>query len=371
MQTFPFALLPAAIFKERREPLNMKRLSKRMPSKGCLWACASFCAFCLLASQVTGQLAPAGTVYIESPSGVHYIFGSGGTTTGAGLIYINYLTQEYDIISAIPVSSNGSFSGTSTLTGRSISGQISATTISLTYAGSTLSGPKLSAYGSSSAFAGYYVGSVYEPSLGISYANIINLTNGKVVVVNITNDGTIIGVGSISSSGAVLLTTIYGETVSTTFSPPVNGIVQGTAFSSLGYLYTYSGIKATPARLANISTRGFIGGGEQVLIGGFIVKDGGKTVLINAKGPSLAAFGVAAPLLNPRLDLYQGSQLISSNANWRTNSNAAEITASGVGPSDDREASLQVALEPGAYTVIVSSEDGSQGIGLVEAFSIN
>ncbi len=369
MQTFPSVFIPVAISKERREPINMKRLPKRMPGKGCLWACASFCAFCLLASQGTGQLAPAGSVYIESPSGVHYIFGSGGTSTGAGLIYINYLTQEYDIIGAIPVSSNGSFSGTSTLTGQSISGQISATTISLTYKGATLSGPQISAYGPSSAFAGNYVGSVYEPTFGISPAHIINLTNGKVVLVNITNYGTIIGVGSISSSGAVLLTTIYGETISTTFSP-VNGVAQGTAFSSLGYLYTYSGIKAIPARLANISTRGFIGSGEQVLIGGFIVKDGGKTVLINAKGPSLAAYGVAAPLLNPRLDLYQGSQAISSNANWRTNTNAAEIAASGIGPSDDREASLQVALEPGAYTVIVSSEDGSQGIGLVEAFSI-
>lgn len=72
------------------------------------------------------------------------------------------------------------------------------------------------------------------------------------------------------------------------------------------------------------------GSGEQVLIGGFIVKDGGKTVLINAKGPSLAAQGVADPISNPRLDLYLGGTVIASNDDWQTNSNASDITASGV-----------------------------------------
>ena len=107
-----------------------------------------------------------------------------------------------------------------------------------------------------------------------------------------------------------------------------------------------------------------------MLIGGFIVKDGGKTVLINAKGPSLASQGVADPIANPRLDLYQGSTIIASNDDWQTNSNAAAIAASGAGPTNSKEASLQVALEPGLYTVVVSSADGSQGIALVEAFGI-
>ena len=118
--------------------------------------------------------------------------------------------------------------------------------------------------------------------------------------------------------------------------------------------------------MANISTRGFVGTGEQVLIAGFIVKDGGKTVLINAKGPSLSAQGIANPLANPKLDLYRNQTIIASNGSWRLNFNASEISASGVGPTNDLEASLQVGLEPGAYTVIVSAEAGSQGIGLVE-----
>jgi glucokinase len=68
--------------------------------------------------------------------------------------------------------------------------------------------------------------------------------------------------------------------------------------------------------------------------------------------------------------LFLGNQLIASNANWKSNANASEISASGVAPTDDREASLQVNLEPGTYTAIVSSEDATSGIGLVEVYGV-
>jgi hypothetical protein len=111
-----------------------------------------------------------------------------------------------------------------------------------------------------------------------------------------------------------------------------------------------------------------VGTDAQVLIAGFIVKDGGKRIAIRAIGPSLAAFGVPNPVQNPRVDLFLGNQLIASNGNWKTNSNAADISGAGYSPSDDREAVLYVTLEPGAYTAIVSSEDASQGVGLVEVY---
>jgi hypothetical protein len=113
-----------------------------------------------------------------------------------------------------------------------------------------------------------------------------------------------------------------------------------------------------------------VGTGDQVLIGGLIIGDGGKTVFIDAKGPSLAAFGVANPVHATRVDLHHGSQVIASNNGWRNNTNAAEIMASGLAPTDNRESALQVALEPGNYTVIVSSGDGSTGIGLIEVFGV-
>jgi hypothetical protein len=58
------------------------------------------------------------------------------------------------------------------------------------------------------------------------------------------------------------------------------------------------------------------------------------------------------------------------NNGWRNNANVAEIIASGLAPTDDRESALQVALEPGSYTAIVSSGNGSTGIGLVEVFGV-
>ena len=100
------------------------------------------------------------------------------------------------------------------------------------------------------------------------------------------------------------------------------------------------------------------------------VSDGGKTVFLDAKGPSLATQGVPNAVQATQIGLYSGSQLIASNDGWRNNSNVAEIIASGLAPTDDRESALQVALEPGAYTVIVSSGDGSTGIGLVEVYGV-
>jgi hypothetical protein len=71
---------------------------------------------------------------------------------------------------------------------------------------------------------------------------------------------------------------------------------------------------------------------------------------------------------NPRIALFSGNQVIASNNDWKTNSNAADITGAGYNPSDDREAVLFVTLEPGPYTAIVSSEDFSEGVGLVEVY---
>ena len=86
--------------------------------------------------------------------------------------------------------------------------------------------------------------------------------------------------------------------------------------------------------------------------------------------PSLSAFGVANALQNPKVELFAGDQLIASNSSWSANANASEIAASGLAPTDAREAALQVNLEPGAYTVQVSSETAATGVGLVEVYSV-
>ena len=122
--------------------------------------------------------------------------------------------------------------------------------------------------------------------------------------------------------------------------------------------------------LANISTRGRVGTGDNVLIGGLIVSGGPKNVLLRARGPSLAAFGITSPLANPMMQLVRASDqaVLETNDDWGSASNAAAISASGYAPSDTLESAIMVTLDPGAYTLVVSGVEGATGIAIVEAF---
>ena len=125
-------------------------------------------------------------------------------------------------------------------------------------------------------------------------------------------------------------------------------------------------------RLANISTRGKVLTGEDVMIGGFII--GGTTpkqVAVRARGPSLTAFGVANALANPVLQLYSGQTVIASNDDWGTAPNAAAIQASGLAPANALEPMILTTLAPGAYTAIVSGSGGGTGVGSVELFEVD
>ncbi len=121
--------------------------------------------------------------------------------------------------------------------------------------------------------------------------------------------------------------------------------------------------------LGNISTRLAVSTGENVLIGGFIVVGQvPKRVIIRAIGPSLGA-GVNGALADPTLELFQGSTSLAFNNDWR-DTQAAEIAATGVAPSDDREAAIVQTLAPGAYTAIVRGSGDSTGIALVDGYDL-
>jgi hypothetical protein len=122
--------------------------------------------------------------------------------------------------------------------------------------------------------------------------------------------------------------------------------------------------------MANISTRGLVGPGQGQLIGGFIITGGPKMVMIRAIGPSLTAAGVSPVVSNPSLQLYSGSSILASNDDWGTNANAADIAASHLAPTNSLESALLVRLEPGAYTTVVTNNDGSTAIALVEVYEM-
>jgi hypothetical protein len=122
--------------------------------------------------------------------------------------------------------------------------------------------------------------------------------------------------------------------------------------------------------LANISTRGRVLTGNDVMIGGFIIQgDAPQTVVVRARGPSLAPFGITEPLADPVLQLYAGQSVIAANDDWGTAANAAQIQASGFAPADPRESAILVTLPPGAYTAIVTGAGGGTGVAIVEVFA--
>ena len=94
--------------------------------------------------------------------------------------------------------------------------------------------------------------------------------------------------------------------------------------------------------------------------------------MIRGLGPSLAASKVTGSLSNPALELRDGDGvLLATNNDWQDNPvQAAQIIASGLAPSDTREAALAVSLPPGLYTALLAGENNSVGIGLVEVYDI-
>jgi hypothetical protein len=130
----------------------------------------------------------------------------------------------------------------------------------------------------------------------------------------------------------------------------------------------------TPAngKLGNISTRAFVNTGNNIVIGGFILGNGGgdDRIIVRGIGPSLTAFGVPNALADPTLELRNsdGTLLISDN-DWMDNpAQAAEIIAAGLAPTNPREAAIAATLPPGAYTALLAGLNNGTGIGLVEVY---
>jgi parallel beta helix pectate lyase-like protein len=129
-------------------------------------------------------------------------------------------------------------------------------------------------------------------------------------------------------------------------------------------------VDSAATRLVNVSTRGRVGVGDEVLIGGVIVAgNGSKTVMVRALGPSLP---LAGALANPVLELRDGSgNLLSSNDNWVNSPQHAAITASGLAPPSSLESAILATLSPGNYTAIVRGAANTTGIALVEAYDLD
>jgi len=203
------------------------------------------------------------------------------------------------------------------------------------------------------------------------------LPNGKVLVVGGRESFTAAelydpATGSWSTTGFPA-TARASETA--TLLPNGNVLIAGgynltTGILASAELYEFGG--DIPTTLGNISTRGRVETGDNVMIGGFIVTGTQpKKVIVRAIGPSLSGSNVPGALADPTLTLHgsNGVQL-AANDDWQTDQEA-EINATTLPPDNPRESAIVRTLQPGPYTAIVRGKNGTTGVGLVEAFDLD
>src|SRR5207253_4112338 len=140
--------------------------------------------------------------------------------------------------------------------------------------------------------------------------------------------------------------------------------------TGIGLVEVYDITTGAFAELTNVSTRGFVGTGDNVMIGGFITTGGnGSTqVVVRGLGPTLGQppFNVPNVLADPALRLVDSNgNIVRGNNNWKDSQQVA-IQATGLAPPNDLEAAILATVAAGRYTAILSGNGGGTGIGLVE-----
>jgi len=178
--------------------------------------------------------------------------------------------------------------------------------------------------------------------------------------------------------GTVFQPTDDREAVILATLPPAayTAILKGAGQTAgIGLIEVYDNNQAVDSDLANISTRGFVQTGDNVMIGGFTL--GGNNnparIAVRALGPSLASFGLANVLSDPTLELHNANGTIMiANDDWQSDAtSAALLTANGLGLPDPKESGIFTSLAPpGQFTAIVAGKNGGIGIALVEIYNL-
>jgi hypothetical protein len=149
-------------------------------------------------------------------------------------------------------------------------------------------------------------------------------------------------------------------------------IVRGKNNSTGIGLVEFYDVTGNYARPVNLSTRGLVQPGDNVMIGGFIAAGGyGNTAfVVRGIGPSLASFGISNPLADPLLELHDSNGVaIATNDNWQ-DSQETEINATGLAPTNPAESAILALLPAGSYTAIVRGKADGSGVALVEAYQL-
>ena len=223
----------------------------------------------------------------------------------------------------------------------------------------------LRAIGPSLASAGLF-GLLADPVLELHAAN------GSILI---TNDEwqTDAGASELTANGIAPTNEHEAATVQTLAPGAYTAIVRGKNNSTgIGLVELYDLTADTNSLVANISTRGFVNTGADVLIGGFIVGTGSSgRVAVRALGPSLNNAGISNALADPLLELHDtNGAIIRTNDSWLADAGSTELLSAGLAPANVDEAAILSPLAPGAYTAIVRGHGSNTGVALVEAYNL-
>ena len=198
--------------------------------------------------------------------------------------------------------------------------------------------------------------------------NCVTSTVGLILV-----SGSIINLGFTGAPDVIASLKVNGIS-----QPP--GVYGGPMSGAPHILFEFRGsgtVRVLPSTLGNISTRAFVQTDDNVMIGGFIIRGGYKSVIVRAIGPELTHYGVPNALANPTLELHDGTgALIASNDDWQhtiiggiiRTQQAERIRRSGHAPTQLSESAIIAGLPPGNYTATVRGVNNTVGVALVEVY---
>jgi hypothetical protein len=283
-------------------------------------------------------------------------------------------TPKLAFYSDIPVSSGGS------LNAKTLNGIVSQTGVSgnLIPSNDLFIGAAVQA-GSIPVAGGYYLGNI-QGQAGSQVTGILG-ADGELMVYITSGSYSDIADGSVDSTGSLSITTTGNNTLTGHIDPNTGfftGTISGPSSGSI-IAARVSGGTFSDGVLKNISTRGEIGTGANVMIAGFVV--GGtapKQLLVRAVGPTLASFNLAGAIAGTQLQIFSGSNLVNSNVGWSstpTNSSAVSTADLQVGafalPVGSADSALVGTFAPGDYTAQISGVNGATGVGLVEIYDLD
>jgi Regulator of chromosome condensation (RCC1) repeat len=227
---------------------------------------------------------------------------------------------------------------------------------------------------------GYHYGTTpmaVDMSGALTGKTVTAIAAGYQHTVALTSDGKVFAWGA-NDEGQLGDSTVYGAVRPKAVD--MSGALFGGNVTAIAAGYFHTAALAA-SQLSNISTRAFVQTSDNVMVGGFMVQGTEqKRVIIRALGPELAQHGVPNALVNPTLELHDGSgALIASNDNWQdtiiggiiTSDQVLDIRHSGYAPADRRESAIIAELPAGNYTAIVRGADNMTGVALVEVYDLS